>query len=251
MRKKYVKVYISILIMILIATIIVETYYIFNKRGQTKETVNIELEESISETEQIEKEYKKINENCKVLEVDNNLKVFMHITTLNIEGLGEEYADITLKLKEENKLERYNLVTVYFIFDLEGQNKACTYVEYDINASKTSAVGTLIASEDDIIENNTSNNTENNEEVSKTTGLAEDIILTAGKYTVGEDIKAGKYDAIAQSGQGNIYVKGSTSVIETMGTTGTYSILNYNNITLKEGDTVEITSTLNLLLQAK
>lgn len=90
-----------------------------------------------------------------------------------------------------------------------------------------------------------------NTEIKKATS-AEDIVLTAGNYVVGTDIKAGKYDAIAQAGRGNIYVKGSSSVIESMGTTDdSYYLREYKNITLKNGDTVEITSKLKVKLQAK
>jgi ribosomal protein S17 len=84
------------------------------------------------------------------------------------------------------------------------------------------------------------------------TNKGEDITLIAGNYIVGEDIKPGKYNAIAQSGSGNFFVYGTTSVNEIMGTTDNkYYLKNYNNITLKNGDTVEIHGKLKLLLQAK
>lgn len=92
--------------------------------------------------------------------------------------------------------------------------------------------------------------TSNNANIS--TNKGEDITLTAGNYVVGEDIKSGKYNAIAQSGNGNFFVHGTTSVNEIVGTTDNkYYLKNYNNITLKNGDTVEIHGKLKLLLQAK
>ena len=80
----------------------------------------------------------------------------------------------------------------------------------------------------------------------------EDIELTAGKYTVGTDIKAGKYDAIAQANSGNFFAKGSTSVNEILSAKDDgYGIPKYSNLTLKTGDTVEISGRLILKLQAK
>lgn len=90
-----------------------------------------------------------------------------------------------------------------------------------------------------------------NTEIKKAT-TAEDVVLTAGNYVVGTDIKAGKYDAIAQAGSGNLFVHGTTRVSEMLGVTDSrYYIPNYNNITLKQGDTIEITSNLKVLFQAK
>ena len=90
-----------------------------------------------------------------------------------------------------------------------------------------------------------------NAEIKKATS-AEDTVLTAGNYVVGTDIKVGKYDAIAQAGSGNLFVHGTTRVNEMLGVTDSrYYITNYNNITLKEGDTIEITSNLKVLFQAK
>lgn len=84
----------------------------------------------------------------------------------------------------------------------------------------------------------------------------EDITLAAGKYTVGTDIKAGKYDAIAQAGSGNFFVKGSNVVNEILSVDASKNanygyIDKYSNINLKNGDTVEIRSNLKVLLQAK
>lgn len=90
--------------------------------------------------------------------------------------------------------------------------------------------------------------TTNTEEEQK----AEDITLTAGKYTVGVDIKSGKYDAIAQSSSGNFFVNGSTYVNEILSAENDgFGIPKYSNLTLKDGDTVEIRSGLSVKLQAK
>ena len=87
---------------------------------------------------------------------------------------------------------------------------------------------------------------------SKSEQKGEDIILTAGKYTVGIDIKAGKYDAIAQANSGNFFVNGSTSVIEILSAENNgFGIPQYSNLNLKDGDEVEIRSNLLVKLQAK
>lgn len=107
---------------------------------------------------------------------------------------------------------------------------------------------------DALSDSSTSNSTDTSSITStdNTSNKGEDIILTAGNYVVGEDIKAGKYDAIAQSGSGNLFVYGTTSVNEMLGVTDSqFYIEKYNNITLKDGDTIEITSSLNVLFQAK
>lgn len=96
--------------------------------------------------------------------------------------------------------------------------------------------------------NTTSSDTNNNSEEAK----GEDITLTAGKYTVGTDIKAGKYDAIAQANSGNFFVSGSTSVNEILSAKNDgFGIPKYSNLVLKNGDIVEIRSGLSVKLQAK
>lgn len=98
--------------------------------------------------------------------------------------------------------------------------------------------------------NSTSSATNSNAE------KGEDIELTTGKYIVGTDIKAGKYDVVAQSGSGNFFVNGSTSVNEILSIEASkkanYGYIDkYTNLTLKNGDTVELRSGLKVLLQAK
>ncbi|GEM_PF-5408707 len=79
--------------------------------------------------------------------------------------------------------------------------------------------------------------------------------LSAGKYTVGKDIKPGLFDAIAVSGHGNLFIHssgGSLKVNEMMGTTDPrWYIKKYSNISLSNGDQIEITSTLKIKFQAK
>lgn len=91
---------------------------------------------------------------------------------------------------------------------------------------------------------------------SATETKGEDITLSAGKYIIGTDIKAGKYDVIAQSGSGNFFVSGSTRVNEILTTNIKQKqdygwIDKYNNLILKDGDTVELKNGLTILLQAK
>lgn len=87
---------------------------------------------------------------------------------------------------------------------------------------------------------------------STTTEKGENITLTAGKYVVGEDIKQGKYDAVAKGGSGNFFVHGSSSVKEILSAKNDgWGIEKYSNLNLKSGDTVEITSSLSVELQAK
>lgn len=98
--------------------------------------------------------------------------------------------------------------------------------------------------------------TSSNSTISDNSTKGEDVTLSAGKYIVGADIKPGKYDAIAQSGSGNFFVHGTTSVNEILAIDAAQKsnygyIDKYSNITLKNGDTVELRSNLKVLLQAK
>ncbi|MGN1310723.1 MAG: hypothetical protein ACI4VP_03325 [Clostridia bacterium] len=118
----------------------------------------------------------------------------------------------------------------------ENEDESMIYIDF-IEFTKT-----MLGTSDSSSSTNTSTTT--------STAKGEDITLTAGKYTVGEDVKAGKYDIIAQSGHGNFYIP--SKVNETMGTTDDdFYLRNYNNVTLKNGDTIDITSSLKVLLQAK
>lgn len=101
---------------------------------------------------------------------------------------------------------------------------------------------------DSIAQNEFNNTTQSNENNSK----GEDISLTAGKYVVGTDIKAGKYDAIAEKNSGNFFVNGSDSVNEILSAENdNFGIPKYSNLYLKAGDEVEIKGSLAVKLQAK
>lgn len=101
---------------------------------------------------------------------------------------------------------------------------------------------------DSIAQNEFNNTTQTNENNSK----GEDISLTAGKYVVGTDIKAGKYDAIAEKNSGNFFVTGSNSVNEILSAKNDdFGIPKYSNLYLKSGDEVEIKGSLTVKLQAK
>ncbi|MEL7568976.1 MAG: hypothetical protein AAGU14_00265 [Eubacteriaceae bacterium] len=79
--------------------------------------------------------------------------------------------------------------------------------------------------------------------------------LSAGKYTVGKDIKAGLFDAIAVSGGGNFIIHdkyGSLKVNEILGVKDpSFYLRKYSNLQLKDGDEIDIRSTLKVKFQAK
>lgn len=85
------------------------------------------------------------------------------------------------------------------------------------------------------------------------------LVLGPGTYVVGEDIPAGKYDCIAESGfgvlRGDIASAGSAGFVQTMGnatsSVGEYSATvegasSYSNLTLEDGDTIYIEMSLNV-----
>ncbi len=79
--------------------------------------------------------------------------------------------------------------------------------------------------------------------------------LSAGTYTVGKDIDAGLYDAIAKSGGGNFIIHnsyGSLKVNEILGVKDPdFYLRKYSNLNLETGDEIEIRSTLKVKFQAK
>jgi hypothetical protein len=85
------------------------------------------------------------------------------------------------------------------------------------------------------------------------------ITLSTGSYIVGEDIKAGKYDAIAESGNGNLTITGKNAwdlkVNEIFGVgDGFFDELytkSFSNVRLEDGDTIELANGLTVLFQAK
>lgn len=143
-------------------------------------------------------------------------------------GILSNYSKVVLceKINSDTNIEDYFLITKVYSLpsmtqDVEQESIYIDFVEYSKQTSYTSEKG-------------------------------EDITLTAGKYIVGTDIKAGKYDAIAQANSGNFFVNGSTSVNEILSAKNdSFGIPQYSNLTLKQGDTVEIRSGLSVKLQAK
>lgn len=83
------------------------------------------------------------------------------------------------------------------------------------------------------------------------TAIKSEKVLTAGKYIVGEDIEAGKYDVRLVSGHGNFFVNGSNYVNEIFGTRSDYYISEYKNLYLENGDEIELRSNLKLKLLLK
>lgn len=190
-----------------------------------KETIVIEIPNYTDEKKENKKEdiIEKMEENSKKNKIPKQYNKLIIITRID----SDENKDYFLSI------DKYKLPSMK-----ENEDESMIYIDF-LEFTKA-MLGTS--------ESNSSSSTT----ATTTPSKGEDITLTAGKYTVGEDIKAGKYDAIAQSGSGNIYVHGSTTVIESMGTTNDkYYLMEYKNITLKNGDTVEVTSTLKVLLQAK
>lgn len=156
----------------------------------------------------------------------------------NNDGVLSNYskAVICLRINSDTNLKDYFLsTTVYSLPDMtedtESSDIYIDFVEYTKQSLSTTSANT------------------NNSNVEE---KGEDIILTAGKYTVGTDIKPGKYDAIAQANMGNFFVSGFTSVNEILSAKNDgFGIPKYSNLTLKEGDIVEIRSSLSIKLQAK
>lgn len=199
-------------------------------RSAGANTLILELPNLDISTDTGESTYSKV----KSIIYDNNKNfenTYSKLTTLITTSINES----TLMYKEEYDLTSGD--TIQF----------SGYIDYDTWKNTYDSVPTSTSTED------TSKTTSNNNvDTSTKQNTAETIELTAGNYVVGEDVKAGKYDAIAQSGRGNFFVHGTTSVIETLNASpDKNSISHYNNITLKNGDTIEVKSSLKVLLQAK
>lgn len=81
----------------------------------------------------------------------------------------------------------------------------------------------------------------------------EDIELTQGNYVVGEDVKPGKYDVIAINGtSGNINIEGGSWHGILSDEKNDYGWeKTYKNLTLKNGQVIEITNGLQVKLEAK
>lgn len=181
------------------------------------------------------------SDDTKKAKVDNIIKTVSD----NLDNLPNSYSKFILleKMNSDDSKDYYLYTSVYELPSMEEiTDESMIYI--DFVKFTTDALSSSSTS--------TSTDTSSTTSTENASNKGEDITLTAGNYVVGEDIKAGKYDAIAQSGKGNLFVRGTTSVNEMLGVTDSqYYIKNYNNITLKDGDTIEITSSLSVLFQAK
>lgn len=85
--------------------------------------------------------------------------------------------------------------------------------------------------------------------------IARERTFSAGKYIVGTDIDIGKYDIIASSGDGLLFISGGSyesNINEMMGVTDPgFYIPQYSNATLSIGQEIEITSSLVLMFKPK
>lgn len=152
-------------------------------------------------------------------------------------GILSNYSKAILceKINSDDNIEDYFLSTKIYslpnmIQDIENNDIYIDFMEYTKKSLNTTST--------------TSHNA--------TSEKGENITLTAGKYVVGEDIKQGKYDVVAKGGSGNFFVHGSSSVNEILSAKNNgWGIDKYSNLSLKSGDTVEITSNLSVELQAK
>ena len=77
--------------------------------------------------------------------------------------------------------------------------------------------------------------------------IPQEYVFTAGNYTVGEDIPSGKYDVEWVSGLGNCFTDGMT---ESFGDAYTF-ITKFKNLTLKNGEVIEVTGTLEIKFISK
>lgn len=204
-----------------------------------KNNIVIECNFNDIETEQ-EKEYKLgeiVGENIYNLSTYKNIQL-----NLNIEGGQKTILNINPQTQEVDKT-----IQTWILDGSEAQTKVQNKIE-ELEQNKTQL--------ESVIEELETNKQDLEKEIATLTETktkstsAQDVVLTAGKYVVGEDINVGKYDIIAQSGQGNIYIP--QKVNEVMGTTNDkYYLKNYNNVTLKNGDTIEISGQLKVKFQAK
>lgn len=200
-----------------------------------------------------------------IQEIDNEATVYTSAGGNNIIIDIPNYSDETKKFKEtaiEEILKEYaskngilsnysKAILLERINSTDGNTKSyilSTKVYKLPNMTEEKDEGRLYV---DLIEQ-TKKSFENSSSTTESEQKGEDIVLTAGKYIVGTDIKAGKYDAIAQSNSGNFFVNGSTSVNEILSAKNDgFGIPKYSNLNLKNGDTVEINGRLSVKLQAK
>lgn len=76
------------------------------------------------------------------------------------------------------------------------------------------------------------------------------ITLSAGEYTVGQDIDQGKYDIVWVEGTGVVSGRNGFSMSQVFGNDA-YSITNYKNAELTKGSKIEVSGTLKIRLDPK
>lgn len=238
----YKKWWFWIIVLIIIASCILIIRENFNTAMKEINKISIEIK-NIDDKATL---YTSEEENAIILRIPNYSEV--SVDELN------QMRDI-IKNKSKTKLSNYSKFIM--ISDLEDYgNKIISVAVYslpdmkfDTNLSKSYIDNSNLLEN----ENNTENVVDNNiSESNSKEEKGQDILLTLGTYEVGTDIKAGKYDLIAQSGRGNVVTKGSIyeSIMLSVNETEYYS-MKYNNLILKNGDIVEIINNLTVLFQAK
>jgi hypothetical protein len=117
----------------------------------------------------------------------------------------------------------------------------------------------ILSGMDNTLPNNTVKETNNLQNTNNVVidPKGETITLSTGEYIAGKDIKLGKYDLIAQSGNGNISVKSSYNLkVNEMFGIGIegydqFYTKTFNNLKLENNDTISISGTVSILFQAK
>lgn len=211
---------------------------------------------TMKEIDKISTEIKDIDDKATLYTLEEENAIILRIPNYSEVSVAElnQMKEI-IKNKSKTKLSNYSKFIM--ISDLEDYDNNVTSVavynlpdmKFDTNLSKSYIDNSnLLENENNkrnVIDNNISESNLNQEK-------GKDIILTLGTYEVGTDIKAGKYDLIAQSGRGNVITKGSIyeSIMLSVNETEYYS-MKYNNLILGNGDIVEIINNLTVLFQAK
>ena len=190
----YKKWWFWIIVLIIIASCILIIRENFNTAMKEINKISIEIK-NIDDKATL---YTSEEENAIILRIPNYSEV--SVDELN------QMRDI-IKNKSKTKLSNYSKFIM--ISDLEDYgNKIISVAVYslpdmkfDTNLSKSYIDNSNLLEN----ENNTENVVDNNiSESNSKEEKGQDILLTLGTYEVGTDIKAGKYDLIAQSGRGNV-----------------------------------------------
>lgn len=189
--------------------------------------------------------YSSAGSNTVVVEIPNYTDATKKSQKENIEKTIAKYANnddilsnyskfvLITKMNSDNKQDYFYSITTYTLPDMqEIENEYKLYIDF-IEFTKESLNTPTTSS---------SNNTK-----------GEDITLTQGNYVVGEDVKSGKYDVIAINGtSGNINIKGSSWSGILSDQENDYGWeKTFKNLTLTNGQIIEITNGLNVKLEAK